>query len=86
MQKIILFIEPCDDAFDTPEKIGHLFMNRFSVGEDTAFEVLNVLELGKASGTRKISFRLDVEYYEKEKGKGLMHIVYILELNCIFII
>ena len=32
MQKIVLFIEPNDDAFLTPAKIGHLFMNRFAIG------------------------------------------------------
>ena len=31
MQKIVLFIEPNDDAFVTPFKIGHLFMNRFNI-------------------------------------------------------
>ena len=46
MQKIVLFIEPSDDEFSKPVKIGHLFMNRFAVDEDAAFEVINVLELG----------------------------------------
>ena len=27
MQKIVLFIEPSDAVFETPFKIGHLFMN-----------------------------------------------------------
>ena len=80
MQKIVLFIEPNDDAFFTPEKIGHLFMNRFSVDEDASFEVLNVLELGKTSN--KISRAKDPDYANfenerKEKGMGLAIIVYI---------
>ena len=81
MQKIVLFIEPNDDAFSTPEKIGHLFMNRFAVDEDASCEVLNVLELGKAS--EKMSRRKDPEYanFENErieKGMGLVNIVCIL--------
>ena len=41
-QKIVLFIEPNDDAWFTPSKIGHLFMNRFAIDEDPGFEIVNV--------------------------------------------
>ena len=47
MQKIVLFIEPNDDAYSTPFKIGHLFMNRFAVDENVSFEIIKVLELRK---------------------------------------
>ena len=75
-------MEPNDDAWNTPKKIGHLFMNRFSVDEDASSEMLNVLELGKTS--EKISNYLDSDYakYEnerKEKGMGLLNIICILE-------
>ena len=49
MQKLVLFIEPNDDAFNTPLKIGNLFMNRFAVDEDAASEVLKIFELEKTS-------------------------------------
>ena len=49
MQRIVLFIEPTDDAFHTPLKIGNLFMNRFAVDEDAAFEILEIFELEKSS-------------------------------------
>ena len=49
MQKIVLFIEPSDDAYSTPLKIGNLFMNRFSIGEEANFEIVKILELGKSS-------------------------------------
>ena len=49
MQKIVLFIEPNDDAFSTPSKIGHLFMNRFAIDEDPGYEISKVLEFEKAS-------------------------------------
>ena len=49
MQKIVLFIEPNDDACLTPLKIGNLFMNRFAVEEDAASEVSKIFELEKIS-------------------------------------
>ena len=38
MQKIILLVEPNDDAFITPAKIGNIFMNRFAIHEDASSE------------------------------------------------
>ena len=74
-QKIVLFIEPFDDACLTPLKIGNLFMNRFAVEEDAASEILKILELEKTS--LKISWsesKYNPEYknFEKErKQKGM---------------
>ena len=45
MQKIILFIEPNDRAFNTPMKIGNIFMNRFTVEEDASVEISKIFEL-----------------------------------------
>ena len=44
MQKIILFIDPSDYAFETPVKIGNLFINRFAIDEDASFEILEIFE------------------------------------------
>ena len=82
MQKIVLFIEQNDDDFITPAKIGHLFMNRFGVDEDAAFEVINIMELGKTS--LKMSYPKHPEYKifhneRKEKGMGLVSMACILE-------
>ena len=49
MQKIVLFIEPNDDTWCTPLKIGHLFMNRFTINKNASFEIVKVLELEKTS-------------------------------------
>ena len=38
-------MEPSEDAFETPLKIGNLFMNRFAV--DEASEILKIFELEK---------------------------------------
>ena len=61
MQKIVLFIEPNDDLWATPLKIGNLFMNRFAVDEDAASEVLKIFELEKTS---------DEMSYHKHPKKG----------------
>ena len=44
-QKIILFIEPSDKAYDTPAKIGNLFMNRFAIDEYASHEILKIYHL-----------------------------------------
>ena len=61
MQKIVLFIEPCDEAFSTSFKSGYLFMNRFSIGEEANFEIVKILKLGK-------SWNIS---YEDETQKGM---------------
>ena len=84
MQKIILFIEPSVDAFSTPDKIGHIFMNRVAVDEDARFEILNIFELGKTSVNMswpKQSEYANFEIERTEKGIGLGNIVCILELE-----
>ena len=49
MQKIILLVEPINNPFYTPEKIGNIFMNRFAIDENASIEILNIFELGKTS-------------------------------------
>ena len=70
MQKIVLFIEPNDDLWATPLKIGNLFMNRFAVEEDAASEILKIFELEKSS------YKIIKPFYKeladkKQKGKDL---------------
>ena len=69
MQKIVLFIEPTDEAGMTPFKAGHLFMNRFSIGEEANFEIVKILELGKSSW---------IISKEEEKQKGMCLSTFIL--------
>ena len=52
MQKIVLFIEPQEEylsekkeIFETPSKIGNLFMNRFAIDEDGCNEILKIYYL-----------------------------------------
>ena len=45
MQKIILFLERSDKAYDVSFKLGNLFVNRFTVDEEASFEVIAIVEL-----------------------------------------
>ena len=73
MQKIILFIEPNDDAWQTPLKIGNLIMNRSVVEEDAASEVLKIFELGKTSVKMSNTDLPEYKNFEAErKQKGMV--------------
>ena len=50
MQKIVLFVEPSVYSFDTPAKIGNLFMNRFAIDENASSEILKIFELDEKKG------------------------------------
>ena len=65
-------MEPNDDEFLSPCKIGKLFMNRFVIEEDAGFEISNIVELEKSS--------FEMSDTKKEKGNGLTYI-YNLTLN-----
>ena len=74
MQKIILFIEPFDELWSTPLKIGNLFMNRFAVDEDAASEILKIFELEKTSWEMSDHEHPNYKNYteeRKQKGKDL---------------
>ena len=69
MQKIILFVEPNEDAFMTPAKIGDIFMNRFAIDEDVSSEIVNIFELAMTS--RRVSSRSLND--EERQQKGMDH-------------
>ena len=64
MQKIILFVEPNDDAFMNPAKIGNILMNRSAIDENASFEILKKFELGKTS--------VEMSWSEKETYKNFV--------------
>ena len=79
MQKIILFVEPSDDLFLTPAKIGDLFMNRFAIDENASCEILKTVELVKTS--KEISSPKEDNYKnfaEERKQKGMDHFIVIV--------
>ena len=79
MQKIILFVEPNDDLFITPAKIGDLFMNRFAIDENASCEILKGFELGKTSV--EMSWQKGEKYENfvgEQKQKGMDHFIVIV--------
>ena len=70
MQKNVLFIEPCDNAYITPFKAGHLFMNRFGIEEEANFEIVKIFELGK-SWEMVNPYRPEFAGDRKQKGMSL---------------
>ena len=70
MQIIILFIEPNSEPFETLEKIGNLFVNRFAIGEDGQFEILKIFQL-ENDHNHYIDGIFDPEKSKSNLGKGL---------------
>ena len=48
-QNIILLIEPSDEKWNFPFKIGNLYLNKSAISEDDANEILFVGQLSKSS-------------------------------------
>ena len=66
MQKIVLFIEPNDDAWITPFKIANLIMNRFYFEEKASFKIVQIFELGKSSYKLPLSDQAMKDQRKKE--------------------
>ena len=76
MQRIILFVEPNEDAFITSAKIGNIFMNRFAIDEDASSEILKICKLAKIS--LRMSLPRSENYKnitEERQQKGMDHFI-----------
>ena len=70
MQKIVLFIEPNDDAWITPFKIVDLIMNRLE--EKAQFKIVKIFELGKSSSKLPlVNWYPEMEEERNKKGMNL---------------
>ena len=49
MQNLVVLMEPSEDAWVTPLKIGNMILNRFCIDEDAFFELSGVNYLKKSS-------------------------------------
>ena len=67
MQNLVVFIEPSEDACETPLKAGNMILNRFCIDEDAAFESSGVNSFKKSS--YDMERRDSLEFKRKEKGK-----------------
>ena len=80
MQKIILLVEPSDDLFLTPAKIGDLFMNRFAIDENASCEILKIVELVKTSTEMTWPEEYNYKNFSEErKQKGMDHFIVIVK-------
>ena len=66
MKNIIVLIEPQVETYHPHWKLANLYMNRFSIDEDAAFELLGVYYLQKYSDDMVNEARL-------EKGWNMIH-------------
>ena len=62
MRNLVLLMEPSREAQEISSKGGNMFLNRFSIDEDAAFELLGVYYLTK--------WPLPYRTSRNEKGKG----------------
>ena len=49
MQNLVVLIEPSENAYNINLKAGNMFLNRFCIDEDAAFELSGVHYLKKSS-------------------------------------
>ena len=68
MQNLVFLTEPSKDAEDINLEVGNMFLNRFSIDEDAAFEVSDVHYLKKTSSKRRE--HKNIKYFIKNKSKG----------------
>jgi len=70
-QNIIVCIEPSDFKWMDPFKIGYMYMNRFAIDEEAAFEIIDVVILPRSSrfvGSPRYFDRNPDVNVETEKG------------------
>ena len=77
MQKIVLFVEPNDDAFLTPSKIGNLFMNRFAIDETVRAEISNIFEFQRTSVKMSLPTGDEYENFVDERKQKGMDCIYL---------
>ena len=68
-QKLIFIVEPSENDFRNPLKIGNIFFNRFGVNEDEAFELLGIYYLQKSSFAMGYPKHKDYKYVNLEQER-----------------
>ena len=69
-QSVIIFIEPSENSFLSPSKIGNLFLNRFGIDEDAGFEILGIHFLHRTSRKFADQSLAPIEFLMKRDQKG----------------
>ena len=68
MQNLVVLMEPSEDAYITPLKVGNMILNRFCIDEDAAFELSGVNYLKKSSAD--IKHGRSIKFIAKRGVKG----------------
>ena len=68
MQNLVFLMEPSEEADNISVKGANMFLNRFCIDEDAAFELFGVRNLQKTS--RKIALEESCEFELKRNKKG----------------
>ena len=76
-------MEPSEDAYITTVKAGNMFLNRFCIDEDAAFELSGFNDLKKSSVLIRDSSEFKVERKAKGKEESFLRLYLILR-NLIF--
>ena len=67
-------MEPSEDAYITTVKAGNMFLNRFCIDEDAAFELSGVMDLKQSSLEMRHGYRLNYRgWSSSEKGLDLIN-------------
>ena len=69
MKNLVVLLEPPENDYDISYKAGNMYMNRFCIDEDAAFELSGVIYFKKRSFS-DIIYPKDEPFERKSKGKG----------------
>ena len=72
MQNIVLLMEPSDDAWNISLKAGNMYLNRFCIDEDAAFESIGVYYLKTSANAMRRNNGSRVERKAKGQRKSLI--------------
>lgn len=73
MHNIIVFIEQSEHTFHPVQKITDLFLNRFTIDEEAAFDALEVHYLEKCS--KEMSNRSARQFADQRQAKARIKIL-----------
>ena len=78
IQNLVVVLEPTQEAYDKSLNAGNMCLNRFSIDEDSAFELSGVHHFEKSS----LDINLLNEYVveRKTKGKGYLSLQLIVSV------
>ena len=72
MQNLVFLMEPSHDAHRMDIKAGNMYLNRFRIDEDAAFEISGVHYLEKSSDDIAHGYTTCMELKRKSKSKGVL--------------